>query len=162
MSLIFFFLPFFLFFFTLELKNCFFLSSFCSLLCSFLLYLVFFSNLLSFFFLFSYYSILSASPYCSITIQSVLFLLFVIFYSPLYLFSFYFALASVFFKQLLLLVRTLWYSCYLFPLSFIVSSILSLLISVLHLDLVSTLSVVLLLVSSLLYIYYSCSLSLFP
>ena len=52
MSLIFFFLPFFLFFFTLELKNCFFLSSFCSLLCSFLLYLAFFSNLLSFYFSF--------------------------------------------------------------------------------------------------------------
>ena len=52
MSLIFFFFLFFLFFFTLELKNCFFLSSFCSLLCSFLLYLVFFSNLLSFYFSF--------------------------------------------------------------------------------------------------------------
>ena len=71
-------------------------------------------------------------------------------------------LYSVFFKHLILLVRILWYPCYLFSLSFIVSSILSLLLSVLHLDLVCTLSFVLFLVSSLLYIYYSFSLSLFP
>ena len=49
-----------------------------------------------------------------------------------------------------------------FLLSFNVCSILSLLIPVLHLDFVCALSVVLFLVSSLLYIYYSCSLWLFP
>ena len=43
---------FFLFFFTLKFKRLFFLSSFYSLLCSFLLYLAFFSNLLSFYFSF--------------------------------------------------------------------------------------------------------------
>ena len=42
----------FSFFFTLEFKNCFFLSSFGSFLCSFLFYLVFFPNLLSFHFSF--------------------------------------------------------------------------------------------------------------
>ena len=49
-SLIYSFFSFFYFFFILELKKnyLFFLSSFCSFLCSFLLYLVFFSNLLSF------------------------------------------------------------------------------------------------------------------
>ena len=69
----------FSFFFTLEFKNCFF-SQFL------LFFSVFFSTLSCFLFesaflsfLFSYYSILSASPVCSITIQSVLFLLFVIF-----------------------------------------------------------------------------------
>ena len=54
-------------------------------------------------FLFSYYSVLSASPLCSITIQSALFLLVFIFLDPsiCYFFAISFALASVFFILLL-------------------------------------------------------------
>ena len=68
------------------------------------------------------------------------------------LFSIYFALASVFIKHLFLLVSILWHLCYVSP-PLIVSSILLLFIFVVHLDLVCTLSVILFLVSSLLYIY---------
>ena len=67
----FFFLPFFLFFFTVEFKNCFFSQ--------FLLFFSVFFSALSFLFKSAVLSFLSASPLCSITIQSALFLLFVIF-----------------------------------------------------------------------------------
>ena len=107
------FLPFFLFFFTLEFKKNFAVPSvlfyvlFCSILFSF--------QICFLLFLFSYYSILSSSPYVLLLFNLFSFLLFVIFESPLsYLFSIYF-IASVFFFKHLLLVRILWYSCYLFP-----------------------------------------------
>ena len=100
----------FLFFSVLYLvhPSNFFYSSFCSLfsplsVCLFTYFVIsltiFFSNLLSFLFLFPYYSILSASPLRSITIQSLPFLLFfiVLEFSISYFFAISVVLASVFF-----------------------------------------------------------------
>ena len=158
-SLIFFFLPSFLFFSPWNLKNCFFLSSFFSLLFSFLLYLAFFSNLLSFDFSFPITLFCLLLPYV-LLLLNLFSLYYLSYFKVLYLIPIFHLLCSCLFS-FLLLVKILWYSCYLPP-SHLLFPIFSLFISGLHLDLVCTLSVVLFLVGSLLYIYYSCSLSLFP
>ena len=94
-----FFFLFFFFFFILKLKKnyLFFLSSFCSFLCSFLLYLVFFSNLLSFHLSFPITLFCQLLPYVLLLFN---------------LFSFYYL--SSFRALYVILVCYLLYSCFCF------------------------------------------------